>query len=51
MLFPPMLLGYIPVIRAFLLGAHTPATEYMRVKRIPSAASWSRLGVNATGSP
>ena len=46
-----MLVGYIPVASADLLGAQTPETEYMFVYLTPFLASSSRWGVLATESP
>ena len=43
--------GYIPVMMAERDGAQTPEMEKARVKRAPWAASRSRFGVRACGSP
>ncbi len=47
----PIVVGYMPVIRPERLGAQTGAWVKQRVNRAPWAASRSRLGVMASGSP
>tara|TARA_R110002072_G_scaffold133661_1_gene274207 strand:+ start:1682 stop:1843 length:162 start_codon:yes stop_codon:yes gene_type:complete len=47
----PILEGYIPIIRAALLGAHTPDVEYKFGYTTPSAAKRLKLGVTIVESP
>ena len=47
----PRLTGCMPVITALRDGAHTGAVVNAFVHSAPSAASRSRFGVRATGSP
>ena len=43
----PIDVGYMPVMIAVRAGEQIGAVAKARVKRTPSAASWSRFGVNA----